>query len=203
MGGEGSMSSMRTILRNNKNLLRKKNIFSKGDNFKALSGGNNKNAMTPYEIKETSKKELEAIRVKNAKGERKHIRNVVLLLILIAAISSLFFLQMNDFVAQRKAIAEDNRGYGDVYSSHMTMGDLYASRNKWPKAIKKYEEAINLLPEKYIAYNRLAYAMVMNCKMYNNDCSKAKIRIEEIIRLFPDEKKDLEVYISHLELHQY
>ncbi|MGY6650363.1 tetratricopeptide repeat protein [Wenyingzhuangia sp. IMCC45574] len=201
MGGEGSMSSMRTILRNNKNLLRKKNIFSKGDNFKAFSGGNDKNAKTPYEIKETSKKELEAIRVKNAKGERKHIRNVVLLLILIAAISSLFFLQMNDFVAQRKAIAEDNRGYGDVYSSHMTMGDLYASRNKWSKAIKKYEEAINLLPEKYIAYNRLAYAMVKNCTILNRGCEKTKREIENMMHKFPDKKKELEGLLSRLEIN--
>lgn len=90
MGGEGSMQAMKSILQNNRNLLRRKRMFDEKNNIK--------NSNTKLEFKEITLEDLEKVKEtirEKAKKEQK-IHKVILVLLTIVVISALYFL-MKDF----------------------------------------------------------------------------------------------------------
>ncbi|MGY5353514.1 hypothetical protein [Wenyingzhuangia sp. IMCC45467] len=198
MGGEGSMSSMRNILRNNKNLLRKKSMFSNNDTFKSLKKNKDSFEKNRYETKEISESELRILRDKIIKNRRKNIRNIIIFSVIFLSVSTLLFFQINSFHKQRKAIPNNEKENNSVYYMHINTGDRFSTKNEWEKAIIKYESAIELLPEKYVAYHRLAFAVVSNCITNKNNCENSEKLVNQIIEKFPEKENELKVILNRL-----
>ncbi|MDY0780949.1 hypothetical protein [Tenacibaculum sp. IB213877] len=91
MGGEGSMQAMNTILKNNRELLRKKRTFDKEKSFSSITD-------SKLNFKQVDEKELEKIKRRIREKSMKDRRNSRLFLILVLVLLCFtFYFLFKDF----------------------------------------------------------------------------------------------------------
>lgn len=91
MGGEGSMQAMKTILENNRSLLRKKRMFDE-------KSSTTKNSNTKLEFKEIAQEDLEKVKQNIRKKAQQEQRMYRLIFVVLAVIViTAFYFLMKDF----------------------------------------------------------------------------------------------------------
>lgn len=215
MGGAGHMASMNTILRNNKNLLRKVSIFKKDRSFMSNRKAYLKATKGDVDIKKLSKQELRIIRERVIKErEKEQIRNWVLSILIITPILILGYNIFDNIIQyQNKKLNEkfipdkeleqillsrEKLEKKDDYYFFIDNGDEWIEKRNWKNAIFQYKNAVQVFPEKYEANYRLALAYSYKCKFDNSDCDKGLILVERLMKVNPNDK-DLMTLKSILE----
>lgn len=203
MSGAGHMHSMNTILRNNKNLLRKRNIFRRDASFMGARKAYLKAMQGEVDIKKLSKQELRRIREKVIKGQKKEAIRFWVISIFIS-IPFLFlgyhlydnFIQyQNERLNQNYVIDKDlekillERDFQKKlknYAFFIREGDKWIEKQNWNNAVFQYKNAVREFPEKYEANYRLALGYSYNCKFKNKDCEKGLRLVERLLKVNPN-----------------
>ncbi|SDY08984.1 hypothetical protein SAMN05444411_1222 [Lutibacter oricola] len=195
MGGEGSMQSMNTILRNNRNLLRKKGMFNREKSFRYLRNKYYGNDKDEFDIRKLSEKELLEIREKVIKDrKRENLRALIitiLFLITLIVIGLYLFSPTKKITNQETNIYKSEKVKLENYKSYMNLGDKMILKQNWKYAIIQYEKATKECPEKYTGHYKLLLAYSYNCKNNNLDCEKTKTLAKELIEKFPQGEAQL------------
>lgn len=199
MAGGESSRAMTTILRNNRNLLRKKNIFKKDRTFLSTRKEYYKAAKGELNLKKASKKDLLLIRKKIIKQRRLDsligwtLVTVFLGLILIFGIyaynkSSVDIIEQNE--TNKEIYLDQNL---NEYTFLLEDGDKWIKEKNWNNAIYRYEQAVKLFPEEFESNYRLALAYSYNCEYKNEDCEIGKKLTNKLLFYAPQDKNLLEL----------
>lgn len=192
MGGEGSMSSANTILKNNRSLLRKKRMFDKENQVEV----NSKKGFQKerYVAKKLSEKELRSLRRKRLKEAAKEKKYRFLLVIIIIISFSFLGMQFFHVFKTHNELVDYKLS---AYKTQLNIGDAHALRNEWDKAILSYKKAVKVLPYMYEANARMLQAYISNCIESQKDCDQAIELLEEMYDNFPSKKAELySIYLS-------
>lgn len=204
MSGAGHMHSMNTILRNNKNLLRKISIFKKNNSFMSARKEYIKALNGEIDIKKLSKQELRIIREKVIRErEKENIKNSVISILIMIPVIWLSYNLYNNFIQYQNEKLNDSYVYDkeleqikinnekqekiEQYYFYIENGDEWIEKQNWKNAIFQYKNAVREYPEKYEANYRLALAYSYNCKFQNQDCEKGSKLIERLLKVNPDD----------------
>lgn len=198
MGGAGSIQSMNTILRNNRNLLRKKSIFKRDNSFMSARKKYLKAAKGEIDFKNISKEELRAIRKKVIKEQKtENLRAWIITLVLLVPIFAFgiyisnqleFEKQLPNNMNQELIIEQQFEEKVDDYYFYIDEGDFWIEKQHWKNAIYQYKNAVGIFPEKYEANYRLALAYSYNCKFAYKDCKKGAILVDRLLKVNPNNK---------------
>ena len=203
MSGAGHMHSMNTILRNNRNLLRKMSVFKRDSSFMSTRKAYLKALQGEVDIKKLSKQELRRIREKVIKNQRKESIKVLTLSILITIPFLILsynlyenFIQyqnkklnenfVSDKELEKVLIIRENQKKEDKYDFFINDGDKWIEKRNWNNAIIQYKNAVKEFPEKYEANYRLALGYSYNCKFQHKDCEKGLILVERLLKVNPN-----------------
>lgn len=165
MGGYGSIQP---ILNNNKNLLRKKNLFrDKEQRFKSSEG--------TLHFKECSEEELELVKKKLRKeAAKKRILDIgisVFVIVLVGFLAS-YLIQIDN--TYEKAIQERNlKLQQEQLATYIKKGDNFYNSYHYKNALFFYKKGLELAPK-----NTLLQLKIKNC--YRNRCENSGIDCEKI-----------------------
>ncbi|MDY7395054.1 hypothetical protein UMM65_07360 [Aureibaculum sp. 2210JD6-5] len=194
MGGEGSMQSMITILRNNRNLLRKKSIFKRERTFISTRKEYYKAAKGKIDIKNASKQDLKILRERIIKQrKRENIRAwVVTFSILLPIIVFILYSSNETRKDKTKSIENQKEMYlnehFNEYSYFLEEGDKWIEKRHWNNAIYRYQQAVKLFPNEFEANYRLALAYSYNCKFEKKDCETGKKLTHRLLKNYSEDK---------------
>jgi len=199
----GSLQSMGSILRNNRNLLRKRGVLKKDSTFLSARKEYLKAANGTIDFKNISNKELQLLRekvIKNRKTENLRIW-LISLAISIPIIVFGFYLSY-EFIEnknrniydkysrsekeQQIIIEKESNKKLDNYYYLIGSGDTWIEKKNWKNAIYQYGNAIKIFPEKYEANYRLALAYSYNCSFEGKDCDVGNKLTDRILKYFPE-----------------
>lgn len=168
MGGYGSIQP---ILKNNKQLLRKKSLFK--DKKKIV-----KPEKGELEFRECSEEEFLLLKEKlKKKAKRRKLINYVIAVLAVVIISfiTVFIISANN--AYRKKIQENNlKIKGEQIAVYMEKGDTFYHSYHYKNALFFYHKAEELSPE-----NSLIKMKINNC--YRNRCETEGLDCEKIKKL--------------------
>ena len=198
------MQSMNTIIRNNRNLLRKISIFKKDSSFMSGRKAYLKALQGEVDIRKLSKQELRKIREKVIKERKKESLKfwIISLLITIPLIIFSYNLYGNFVQYQNKKLNENfvqdkelekilierkKQEKTDKYYFLIADGDKWIEKQNWENAIFQYKNAVREFPTKYEANYRLALGYSYNCKYSNLDCEKGSKLVERLLRVNPND----------------
>jgi len=194
MAGGGSMKAMTTILRNNRNLLRKKNMFKKERTFLNSSKESYSTIKGKIKIKKATHKEL-SIAKQNAVTQRKvdRLRGWLLATILIVPILiyGIYTFNKTDIenIQQFEIVKKDDIEQNlNEYTFLLEDGDKWIVRQNWNNAIYRYEQAVKLFPEEFEANYRLALAYSYSCMYNNKNCDIGKALTNNLLKYVLEEK---------------
>ena len=187
----GSVQAMLTILRNNKLLLRKKNIFKRERTFLSIKQEYIRAIPGPYHFKHATREELKRIREKVLKNRKKDALKewtwtgtVVLFLVIFSiylsiSIGSYLFptptLEINPYDQIR--IQEENQ---ERFTFFVQSGDEWMQNLQYGNAVFQYQNALELYPNRSEIKLKLAEAMTYQCYYDGRDCEKAKAYIHTL-----------------------
>lgn len=195
MVGGGSTQAMITILRNNKNLLRKTGMFRQEKSFLGIKKEYLKAAEGNIDLKKASKAELAAIRLKILKQRRrKSMLTVSVLISLLTIISFVIYAQIPfdepiENLNQEKELQIKNKICLDLIAD----GDYWIQERHWHNAIFQYKKALEIFPNDYDINYRLAAAYCYRCEDKAKDCDEAKKLVVKILQDFPDDENVLKL----------
>jgi len=197
----GSLQSMGSILRNNRNLLRKRGVLKKDSTFLSTRKEYLKAANGTIDFKSISNEELQLLRekvIKNRKTENLRIW-LISLAISIPIIAFGFYLSY-EFIEnknrnlydkhllsekeQQIIIEKESNKKLDNYYYLIGNGDTWIKKKNWKNAIYQYGNAIKIFPEKYEANYRLALAYSYNCSFEGKDCDVGNILTNRMLNYF-------------------
>jgi len=196
MGGEGSIQSMITSLRNNRILLRKKSMFKRDRTFLSTRKEYYKAAKgKQIELKKASKEELHLIRnkiIKQRKIERITTLSVVIGFIITVIIIS-FYISHKQNIKKNKEVEIEKENYLheniNEYSYLIEEGDNWIDKKNWNNAIYRYKQAVDLFPNEFEASYRLALAYSYSCIFENENCAIGITLTDRLIKYYPDDPK--------------
>jgi len=196
MGGEGSIQSMITSLRNNRNLLRKKSMFKRGRTFLSTRKEYYKTAKGKnIELKKASKEELQLIRnkiIKQRKVERIITLSIVIALF-VAVIMVVFYFSHKQNIEKIKEVEIEKENYLheniNEYSYLIEEGDNWIDKKNWNNAIYRYKQAVELFPNEFEASYRLALTYSYSCIFENENCEIGETLTARLIKYYPDDPK--------------
>jgi hypothetical protein len=176
--------SMGSVLKNNRNLLRKKKPYfnSIKKQLKSVEG--------KLEFKKLSKQEQQLFKENFIKKQKANNRKLIYrsIIVIIPIIVFLFYLfnniykshnqrLYNKYLQKQKAeqIISNNALIQKQakYKSTIENGDIWFEKENWNNAIFLYKNAVEIFPENFDANYRLALAYSYNCNFKNIDCEKA------------------------------
>lgn len=177
LGGFGSIQAMITSLKNNANLLRKKNIYHKGhEKYEGLVQSV-KRGERKFVFKKASASLLREIR---ERAQRENKRKLRLMVGVFTAIAILFTWLI---VANLSTPAAANPAHPQVQAKLKEKKSKYdfliADAKQWMKkekthnAIFQYSKALELFPNDITASYGLASAYIMDCEMNGLNCKEA------------------------------
>jgi len=197
MGGEGSIQSMITMLRNNRQLLRKKSIFKRDRTFLNTKKEYYKAAQGYIDLKKASKEELLVIRKKIIKQRR--LENVIAWSIVLAIMIPIIGFGI---YASTKINHENKEKIEDIKETYLEdninefyylieEGDKWIEKKNWNNAIYRYTQAVELFPDDFEANYRLALAYSYDCR-YNNKYCEDGAKLTDRLQEFYPENLDLQ-----------
>lgn len=188
MAGGGSIQGMATILRNNKQLLRKRNSFRRGFGLAKLRNGYPRFTKERLESKEVSQKELSEIRRKVIKqNQRENILSGVILLFVVsfAIVFSLnIYTKLENYQVRENEIllAENTK----KYLFYIQDGDKWLEKGHYHNAIFQYKLAKEIYPGEYDVNYRLALAHGGKCKYEQSGCEEGRMFMDYLKVKYPD-----------------
>ncbi len=206
LGGFGSIQSMITSLRNNRNLLRnRKKLFQKDFSFaeaKALY----QEKKRILQFKESTPAQLATIR-EEIRKERRRNTFVYFIAAFFAAVvvgfigykvfsPAIVSIKQNHLAERKQEAMEKER----KFLFYVTDGDTWFEKGRWHNAIYQYRLAVNLYPADFNARYRLAQALVQHCVHSGEDCRNARITIKQLIKEYPENKALLQTEATLREL---
>lgn len=193
MGGEGSMQSMATILRNNKRLLRKRNPFRRARGFERLRNEYRNYSSGTIKSKPLTKKELFEIRKKIKEQNRKEniSSSILAVLALIVILTSTYLVFESIKANKKRQESHILKAKTEKYLFYIQDGDEWLHKGKFSNALFQYLLAKEVFPNEYDVNYRLVLVYGSRCKYEKSDCSNGKQFLEALITQFP-EKKELE-----------
>lgn len=200
MAGEGSIQSMIVILRNNKNLLRKRNPFHRGTGFQRLHKDYRKFSSGKIDSKPISNVELQEIRKKVIRENRKENIRGWIIGILVLTIAVGFTVWMYDNIQNHQSEIDRIKTEESTrkYLFYIEDGDKWLEKGRFHNAVFQYVLAKKIYPNEYSVNYRLALAYGSWCKYNQTGCTEGK-RIHENLKVqFPEkqELKELEKYFN-------
>jgi hypothetical protein len=188
MAGGGSIQGMATILRNNKQLLRKRDTFRRGFGFGKLRKEYRKYAEGKMESEPISQKELSEIREKIVKQKRKEniISGGILVLVVCLAVAFSFKIYKNLEEYQVKENAVFVEGNTNKYLFYIEDGDKWLEKGRYHNAIFQYTLAKEIYPGEYDVNYRLALAYGGKCKYERSGCKEGRAIMENLKVKYPD-----------------
>lgn len=189
MGGEGSIQSMITILKNNKLLLRPKRSFlnQKKEFVIAAKGELN--------LKKASKEDLERIREKIYKERKKQrtiglaIGSILLVIIIYSGVLLSNHLSELGEASQQHEFNQHKTEYLELIKD----GDMWLEKRSWHNSIFQYKKALDIFPNEYDINYRLTYAYCLRCEDEYKNCKEAKEHLDKLLEKFPDKTELLEL----------
>lgn len=191
MAGGGSIQGMATILRNNKQLLRKRNTFRRGFGYGKLRKEYRKYAKEGLESEPISQKELSAIRQKIIKQKRKEnmLSGIILVLVVSLAVAFSYKMYKNLEEYQVKENEVFLEGNTNKYLFYIKDGDKWLEKGRYHNAIFQYTLAKEIYPAEYDISYRLALAYGARCKYEQLDCEKGKEILNDLRDRFPEKNE--------------
>lgn len=204
-GGLGSVLHMITTLRNNRNLLRKSNIFKRKKHYFEVNKEDYfAGSKRRIEVKPISAEELEKIRVKTkTENRRTTILSLSFSLVTITILALVTILIVKHLVksqkeyeleqkriieAQRIAESEEKR---KEYSFYIHDGDSWLNKKNYRNAIFQYNMALITDFNNYEAKKRLMLVYSLQCTHENIGCEYSIYQLEQLISQYPN---DMELY---------
>lgn len=178
----GGYGNIQPLLRNNKNLLRKKSIFKKGNS----PADKKKNLEGLYQgelsFKKVSKYQLNrvkrSIRTQIQNDNKKLQIALIVILTTATAISIGLFIYFKA-IANEKALKNNElnkKEYLDKYLPKFNFviqdGDRWLAKKQYKNAIYQYNKALEYFPDNSLAKEKLNIAYKERCKYSNIDCDK-------------------------------
>lgn len=178
----GGYGSIKPILRNNKNLLRKKSMFKKESSpsekkkelkglFKGELSFQKKSNYELSQLKRTIK-----LKIKEEKKKLKFYFGGALIVLTIISIP--LFIQFRSVQEEinQKNIAFKKEAYNKKYLPKFNFviqdGDKWLAKKKYKNAIYQYTKALEYFPENSLAKEKLNLVYKERCENVNIDCNK-------------------------------
>jgi len=189
--------SIGSVLKNNRNLLRKKkpylNTIKK--RLKSVEG--------KLEFKKLSKQEQQLFKENFIKEQKANNRKLIYrsIIVIIPVFIFLFYLYNNIYESNNQRLynkhlqkqkAEQIISNNTLiekqarYKSTIENGDIWFEKENWNNAIFLYKNAVEIFPENFDANYRLALAYSYNCKFKNIDCEKGYKLNNRLLKYFPN-----------------
>jgi len=193
MGGEGSIQSMITILRNNKSLLRKKSIFRRETGFARLREEYRYYTEGRIDSKPISEKELSKIRDKIKKQNRRHNFRLALLATSFFIVAIGFTIKIYNNLNDYQTVIDNKVSKNNTkkYLFYLADGDKFLEKGEFHNAIFQYLLAKEIYPAEYNVNYRLVLAYGGKCRYEQSGCIEGS-KILENLKLQFTEKKELE-----------
>lgn len=193
MGGGGSMQSMQTVLKNNRNLLsgRKKRSYFKRE-------------LTYAQIRKSYKESTKPISDNSNQVDYKKIRQVILQerrknlniqIVLFLVISVLVSLAMYSTLFQTNTVKTGSTHFkiapsmvtSDGFENFIVQGQQSLIKQEYFLAIGNFQRALQLRPNQRKAEFGLAKAYSKSCKYRQQFCQEASILILEMELKYPNQ----------------
>lgn len=201
IAGAGSIQSMITILRNNKNMLRKKSLFRKDKSFLNLREEYLKATPIHKKIdsKKLSKEELEEIRLKVIKSYRKDniktfLTASVIMIVLIGFVyhvSHSIYMDLKKYQEVEGNQIKEQKLYDvtEKFNFYVADGDKWMESLNYKNAVFQYENALALIHDDTEVEMKLAEALTFQCYYDAKDCEKAKEYLQNSLKENPQSEK--------------
>ena len=194
LGGGGKGQDMLNSIRNNKNLLRKKNIFKRERTFLQIKKEYLKATKGEIELKKATKRELAIVRQRVINESRKETSISAAIAIVVLCFFSYLSVQLfksppvdNSFDIQKE------REKHQDFLFYISDGDKWFKKQKWHNAIFQYKKALELYPNDYGPSYRLALAYFYQCKSENEGCDECKILLIRLLKAKPNDPDLIEL----------
>ncbi len=187
----GSVQAMLTILRNNKLLLRKKNIFKKERTFLSIKQEYIRAIPGPYHFKHATKEELKRIREEVLKNRKKDALKewtwTGIVVLFLVVLSVYIFISIGSYLfptptpeinsLTQVQIQKENQ---ERFTFFVQSGDEWMQNLQYGNAVFQYQNALELYPNRSEIKLKLAEAMTYQCYYDGRDCEKAKAYIHTL-----------------------
>ena len=200
MGGEGSIQSMITILRNNKRLLRKRDPFRRGKGFERLRDDYRKFSQGQIESKTVTQSQLREIRKRVIQERRKENMRTwiigVVISIVAVGVTIMGYKGIQNYEAELDEI--EIKASTDKYLFYIQDGDKWLEKGHYHNAIFQYLLAKEIYPSEYNVNYRLALAYGSWCEYDQTGCTEGRRIYENLSEQFAikSELKELEKYFD-------
>ncbi len=182
-------------MRNNLNLLRKKRLFKKGDDFFSPDGSDYTTSNRGIPSEPISKEKLLAIKKDIREQNRKQRKRIALILLITFPLSVLLiYYTFKDFefgfpdissqteLAQKELTKQQKK---DRFLFFLNDGDKWLTQKKYHNAIFQYKKALELYPSEYRAHYRLAVTYSYQCQYEFKGCEEGYALIKKLETQFP------------------
>jgi len=195
----GSIQSMRSILRDNRNLL------PKSGRKKKLKLGTSSVLNNPIQTPTASKEMLESIRLK---AKRKSIRKNLILFFILLLAGIIFFFTMKEMGVnnQEQKIYIGNYTINEArlelkkkqekYQFFILDAESWMEQANYHNAIIQYSNALDVFPNSKALEIRLAHAYIQECITSNKFCDSAHKLLDSLNQKYPTDPRAL--YLSNL-----
>jgi len=191
MAGEGFSKHASTVLRENRNLRRKKSMFKKERTFLNHKSSEIKTHIDEVVTKKPSKYELSKIRTSVLQDRRKEVILSVWIVLICAFLLWVFAdmaykSQAENVIRSAAEVEVENfQEKLDKYNYLISSGDEWYESEKYYNAAFQYRLALEIFPNDTVAYDKLISAYDLNCMHNNRNCGKS----QEVIESFKQLKK--------------
>ncbi len=190
MFGVGLASAaMNSVLKNNRNLLRKKSIFKNEERFLRTNPDHLQGIRSKITVQKISAKQLKNIRTKTQKEQKKEIFKISMFILLsIAILIILFFTLLTPTPQERELaniqLAAKNTAIFEQKKAEFLFfiedGDTWLKSHKYHNAIFQYKKALEVFPSEYDAHYRLAVAYSFQCQYEFKGCKEGAVEIRNM-----------------------
>jgi hypothetical protein len=180
MAGWGFAKYANTILKENRNLRKKKSMFEKERRFLNLSSEESRIRGFETTDKHASKSLLTQIRLNEQEKTRKEVLAIIwgIGLTLIVFLFIMDYVYQNDIVnsevnqANQEKLPEEKKEKEEKYLYYISSGDDWFRKQEYYNAAFQYRLARELYPSDTASFNRLKMAYKMNCKVDQRNCDR-------------------------------
>ena len=178
---------MSTVLKNNKNLLKKRNFLNSEKSFFLYKKEYIKAANGEIELRKANKSQLRAIR-KKIKEQRtiKLITHIfILCFVMVFSCILVYNLAFDSNQIKEKEEQSQLEKTQNQYLLLIADGDQWFSKRNWHNAIFQYKKAREIYPSDYGINYRLVQAYCLRCENDYEDCQNAKELLDKLLNQFP------------------